>query len=523
MTPATGGLKDAQVVFAPGAPGGALTVRPELAEAFARLGLTTASAFLDLPGEVVSGHPDRHVVRVELPGLGAFYLKRQHVVGRREKLRNWRAGFGWVSRCAREAAVLRDLASRGLPAPQWAAFGAHTGRAFLLVQEVPGATDLRRVLTDNTLSLAQRRRLATNVGRAVAAVHAAGFRTPDLTAKHVLVNRETLEITFLDWQSATRGRVTDAQRADALGALHASLAGATTAERVGALRAFLAFTSPPEGEVGEALRAGWGGSAFIRSSGLPHHPPPAKPGGDLPLKGGSKEADPRAILARILSAAARHATRRSVRDQLADAPAQPLVWLAGEAVCAVPEVAAVWLRPAVAPPFYGFGTDGTARVRVAGRDAILVRGNTSAPLGRLRAWLRSAPWRSPGVTTGRVLFHLQRYGVPGPRLLAFGQRITSATDADWFALYEPPPGVVLPAWRRTAPAPARRAVLVAVTELLAKLHDSGCALTDAKNAFTLDGSRALIADPRAVRIVKRVSARARRRDLRSVARLLGVE
>ncbi len=475
---AASGLKTAQIVFAPGEPGGTLTVRPAFAARLARVGLNTASAFLDLPGEVVSGHPDRHVVRVELPGVGACYLKRQHVVGWREKLRNRRAGFGWVSRCEREVAILQQLDAAGLPAPRWAAFGTHRGRAFLLVEEVPGATDLRRILSDNALSLTDRRQLATNLGGALAAAHTAGFATPDLTAKHVLVNRETLAVTFLDWQSSTRGRVTDAQRANALGALHASLAGATNADRARVLRAYQ---------------------------------------GEQPASSGRAARQP------ILRAAARHAKRRSVRDQLSDAPAQRLVWLAGEAVCAVPEVAAVWPRPAVAVPFYGFGADGASRVRFAGRDAILVRGTTSAPLGRVRAWLRATPWRSPGVTAGRVLFHLQRYGVPGPRLLAFGQRLTSATRAEWFALYEPPPGVVVRVWRRTAPAVERRRAFDAIAVCLSKLHDAGCVLTDAKAAFALDGNRAAIADPCAVRIVKRVSAAARRRDLRNVARLLGTE
>jgi hypothetical protein len=95
----------------------------------------------------------------------------------------------------------------------------------------------------------------------------------------------------------------------------------------------------------------------------------------------------------------------------------------------VPEVAAVWPRPVLGPPFYGFGPAGASLVRFAGRDAVLVRGSSSAPLGRLRAWLRATPWRSPGATIGRVLFHLARYGVPAPRLLAFGQRLTSATGA----------------------------------------------------------------------------------------------
>lgn len=226
----------------------------------------------------------------------------------------------------------------------------------------------------------------------------------------------------------------------------------------------------------------------------------------------------------VLRAAARHATRRSVRDQLQpEAAPQRLVWLAGEAVCAVPAVAAVWPRPAIAPPFYGFGPDGTSRVRFAGRDAVLLRGRASAPLGRFRAWLRAAPWRSPGVTAGRVLFHLARYGVPAPRLLAFGQRFVTATAAEWFTLHEAPPGEALRKWRRTAPSTARRVAYESATECLRKLHDAGCVLLDAKTAFAVEAGCVSVADPRAVRIVRRVSAAARRRDRRAVAHLLGVE
>ena len=200
-------IREPQVVFAPHPDtSGTLTVHPAFAEMFARAGLTCAAAFLELPGEVVSGHADRHVMRVEVPGAPqAFYLKRQHVVGWREKFRNRQAGFGWASRCAREAELLKQLEAANLPAPRWCAFGTHGGRAFLLVEEVPNAVDLRRVLSDNALSLRQRRTLAARIGEAVASVHAAGFRTPDLAAKHVLVNPDTLRITFLDWQSATRG------------------------------------------------------------------------------------------------------------------------------------------------------------------------------------------------------------------------------------------------------------------------------------------------------------------------------
>ncbi len=261
---AASGVREPQIVFAPGAPGGTLAVHPAFAEVFARAGLISANAFLDMPGEVVSGHPDRHVMRVEVPGAAhAFYLKRQHIVGWREKLRNRLAGFGWASRCEREAELLQQLGAAALPAPRWAAFGAHGGRAFLL-EEVAGASDLRRVLSDNALSFVARRRLAANIGAAVAAVHAAGFTTPDLTAKHVLVNPDTLAVTFLDWQSAARGVVGEAARAGALGALHASLAGAhaTPLERARVLRAYRnstsTLTSPLEGEVGGASPPGGG-------------------------------------------------------------------------------------------------------------------------------------------------------------------------------------------------------------------------------------------------------------------------
>jgi tRNA A-37 threonylcarbamoyl transferase component Bud32 len=462
-------------VFAPGSDGGALTVNATFAEPFARAGLSSASALLDLPGEVVSGHPDRHVMRVTVPGApNAFYLKRQHVVGWREKWRNRRGGFGWVSRCEREAELLRQLESACLPAPRWSAFGKHGSRAFLLVEEVPGAVDLRRILSEGVLSPVERRALAARIGAALARIHATGFTTPDLTAKHVLVHPETLTVTFLDWPSSSRRAVNETARIDALGALHASLAPglASRAERMRALRTY-APTTPA---------------------------------------------------VKVLQTAARHANRRSVRDQLQlnEGNAQRLVWLAGEAVCAVPEIAAQWPRLAIAPPFYGFGPDGASQVRFAGRDAILVRGRCSAPLGRFRARLRSMPWRSPGVTIGRVLFHLERYGVPAPRLFAFGQRLTGITTAEWFALYETPSGVPLRTWRRTAPLSARREVLETITGCLAKLHAAGCVLIDPRSAFALDGGTVSIADPRTVRIVRSVSASARRRDLRGATRLLGV-
>ena len=411
----------------------------------------------DLPGEVVSGHPDRHVVRVELPGRDRpLYLKREHRVGWRERLRQWLDGFGWASRCGREAAVIRELGAAGLPCPTVVARGDSGGRAFLLVEELPG-TELRRLLSDGGLSPADRRRLMARLGRAVGELHAAGFTTPDLSAKHVFVDPDTFEPTLIDWQSARRvRRVSGRDRLAAVALLHASLA-----DHLAGPRDRLRF-----------LRA------YCRVAG------PISPRDVTPL-------------------AVKAGRRRSVRDQLQPAgtgPDQRLVWLAGEAVCAVPDVAANWPTPAVCPPFYD-GPPGTFAVTLPdGRPAVLVRGRSVAPLGRLRVWLRGRPWRSPGVTLGRVLFHLERYGVPAPRLYAFGQRLTGPVTAGWFALWEPPVGVPLTDPRRAEP-------------LLHRLHEAGCRLAD-PSALRIDAAgRVSVGDPRAVRIVRRLTDRQRRADL----------
>lgn len=143
-----------------------------------RVELTDAE-ILDLPGEIVSGHADRHVARVEVDGR-VCYLKRQHRVGWRERLRNWRLGFGWVSKCEREARVIAALDRAGFPHPECVAFGEHeSGRAYLLVEGLKGVVELRDHLSDNPLS--------PELGSRVAELHAAGFTTPDLTAKHVFV------------------------------------------------------------------------------------------------------------------------------------------------------------------------------------------------------------------------------------------------------------------------------------------------------------------------------------------------
>jgi hypothetical protein len=209
---------------------------------------------------------------------------------------------------------------------------------------------------------------------------------------------------------------------------------------------------------------------------------------------------------RVVAAADRLRGRRSIRDQRQAAPGdQRLVWVAGEAVCAVPDVAAGWPTPAVGAPFYD-SEPGTVATRLAdGRAAHLIRGRSVAPLGRLAARLRGRPWRSPGVTLGRVLFHLERYGVPAPRLLAFGQRLTGPTSAEWFALHTPPADAVVDPSHAVAEQLGRR---------LLQLHDAGCRPAgDPLPVFGIDRVGVCVRDVTAIRLVRRVTDRDRTNDL----------
>ncbi len=442
---------------------GFIVVHPRHRAWLARHGVSTAADALELPGEIVCGHPDRHVVRVERARRVVF-LKREHLVGWRTRFKNWRAGFGWVSRSVREAVTLRRLEAAGLPGPQWLAYGEDgRGRAFLLVDELTGSADLRTVLSDTRLSPDDRRVLAERAGRVVADLHEAGFGTPELAAKHVLVGRRPLTVNLLDWQSCPPpGAVSDPDRARQVATLAASLAGELATDR-------------------ERLRFAWAYHRTVRQSRTAEKMPTPRFG---------------AFVRDVLANAERIRNRSSVRDQRqAAGPPQRLVWLAGEEVCAVPDVAAVWPTPAVAEPVYAAAPPVSPEdvTLPDGRRAVLARFRTVAPVARLAAGLRGKPWRSPGAKVARVLFHLDRYGIAGPRLLAFGQRLTGPATADSFVLYEPIPDTTL-----TAEAP----------QIRAKLRAAGCEVVPGEAAFgTTPDGRDVVASPFAVRLTQRVTLR----------------
>lgn len=436
-------------------------VRPSFAAGFAALGIHSAHDFLELPGEIVCGHPDRHVVRVDLPSFdSAFYLKRQHAVRLRERWRNRRAGFGWVSRSGREWEVLKQLEGAGLPCPRWVAAGEdNQGRAFLLIEELRGAVDLRRMLQNNLLAACERTVLACRIGRLIAQILAAGITMPDLSAKHLLISPGAQTITPIDWQNAQSTRpVSQDDRVRALAVLHASVAEALVSPR-------------------ERLRV-------LRQ-----------------VLGPDRRVE---LTRRVCAEAERLTNRRSIREQrTTTADSQRLVWLDGEAVCAIPEIAAEWPKPASAAPFYG-EDPGSLSIRLPdGRSACLVRGRSRDPIGRLRAWLRGRSWRSPAATLGRLLFHLERHHVPAPRLLAFGQKLTGVTTAEWFVLHT---------------EPCRSSVQAeALGTVLRRLHDAGCRVAgDPLAALGVDEQDGCVRAATAIRLPRRVSARDRAADLQAL-------
>jgi tRNA A-37 threonylcarbamoyl transferase component Bud32 len=435
-------------------------IRPECREWLEAAGLRTAADFLSLPGVVVSGHIGRNVSRIEIAGATA-YLKREHHVRIRDRFRSWRDGFGWQSVSAREAAVLRRLDEYQLPGPRWLAHGEAGGTAFLLVAAVEGAVDLRSVRHSG-------RSLPERLGRVVARLHAAGVDQPDLFAKHILIQPDTDRITILDWQRAVlRAAVPWRARIRTLAALVAT---------VGEVE----FRPDAVNRLVAAYRAA-----------------AAALGGRIP--------SPVRLAREVDRQVASLVRRRGIRSQRAPAVVQELVRIAGETVCAIPGVASeLGTREAIAR-LYDPAGDGSLVTLSAGRTGVLRVRAGGLRAARWLAALRGRAWRSPELRVARLLFHLERFSIPGPKLLAYGQRSAGFHAAGSFVLYEP----------RTA-GPLRAGDRPAAGELLARLHAVGCRLTgvgDEGGPFGVEGGAVVVRDIGSLRLVRAVSARQARRDM----------
>src|SRR5688572_20933055 len=116
---------------------------PSYAPIFLDRDLSTAPALLNWSGILVNRHRDRQVEQVRFAGQGAqrsdgFFIKKQHRVTWRERLRNAWHGFGWRSTAVREAALLHAAKAAGVGCPDLAAFGEDGGRAFVVVRAATG-------------------------------------------------------------------------------------------------------------------------------------------------------------------------------------------------------------------------------------------------------------------------------------------------------------------------------------------------------------------------------------------------
>jgi tRNA A-37 threonylcarbamoyl transferase component Bud32 len=378
-----------------------LEINPRHRAQFAQLGLVSPEQVLALPCEVISGHPDRNVGEVSLgtpPNALACYLKREHRVSWKDRLLNMAAGFGLVSKSCREAQMLRRLEETGIAVPEWLAAGEDgLGRAFLLVRATKGGLDLRQFLRMASHEWpGGRKHFFRHLGEQLARLHEAGFSHSDLYAKHVLVDAAQQELLFLDWQRARAWQLVPPwRRWYDLATLHATIANeiASRRERVTCLL------------------------SYLRATGVPRR-------GRIHLA--------RELLATIATAANRLLQQRRIREQrqAVHSPLkQSVIWQDGEALCLTPELEAVlkgqlpdWLRLSnlpLAPRLLRL----TTKVSLSpAQTALLIRHREGCWLTGLWQWLWRRPLSTNLVRQAGQLFRLQRQGLPGPRVLAFGQR-----------------------------------------------------------------------------------------------------
>jgi tRNA A-37 threonylcarbamoyl transferase component Bud32 len=373
---------------------GRVEVHPRWRGFLVEQGLAFAEDFLQFRGEIVSGHVRRHVLEMELNGFSGF-LKKEHSVRWSDRLSNWWHGFGAVSKSIREGQLLQRLNALELPAPEWIAQAEWNGQAFLLIARVPEAVDLRIAL--GQMPRSAQSILAREIGEHLAKVHAAGFDHPDLYAKHVLVDRASWSITFIDWQrSRSYRQIPIRERARSLATLWATLPESTLFEKV--LSGYLAVT----------------GKAVSR---------------------GQLEAEIDSIYRVIQD----RLNIRRQRDLSGTEPVQKLVWLDGEAVCVRPELVEEfessdwidWVHRAI--------NNGKTRTLRDGRTVRLQVSGYRWSMRRIASQLSGKIWRAEEMKLARRLFHAERLGQPGPKVIAFGQRERSQFDATAFVLCEETP------------------------------------------------------------------------------------
>lgn len=380
-----------------------LIVAPQFASWLDSLGLQTAGDFLELKGEIISGHPRRHVMRL-IVGGEECYLKKEHQVNRSDRLKNAWMGFGFVSSSIREAMMLAELREQNIACPEWIAAGeTDDGRAFLLLRALPGRISVREALESGCLGSRHNfRSHLQQLAAAVARVHIAGIRYPDLVAKHVLLSHDGGDPAFLDWQRGWRRRRVDPRsRARDLAALHASI-------RSEVLQPYQRLRFLVE---------------YGRASGMD-----------------------RSTLRRICSSILRRARtlerRGSFREQRLPGTrtSQPLFWQDSQRLCVTELGRRLFRAQELFDLAYSndgrHGAHSTQVVRGnTGATAILVRRRSKLTIWqRLQRHVRGSVFLSDECREAARLLRSERLGQT-PRLLAFGQWERGKRVIDSFLLY----------------------------------------------------------------------------------------
>lgn len=447
---------------------GFVEINPRFRLFFRRLGLAQPTDFLDLQALIVSGHPDRNVARLTL-GHGdevmSVFLKREHRVPWSVRLVNLLNGFGWLSRSLRETRILQALQREGIGCPEWLAAGEDDhGRAFLLTREVAGTVELRTFLGQQG-DTSVRRRLARTLGTALARLHEAGFQHPDLYAKHILIEPESLTIHILDWQRAERRLPGFRRRARDLAALQATLADdlASTRERLVCLRAYLRYPGSRK-RVPTPLTEAWPDSSRRSLLGSIHASTRRLMRRRHILEKRQPAAPPR-----LQDWTCIHGSELCVTSTLGQTwPERPVDWLTLENQPVSPlKLARRWL------PLEG------------DRRALLIRRRATPGLRALWNWVRRRPIASPEQRQAELLLRLHRHDIPAPNVLAMGQRWVGLGKQDSFLLTEPVAnGLRLETWLMRqghtpdGPSPAvRQRVLHHAGRLVRQLHEASCYFT----------------------------------------------
>jgi hypothetical protein len=195
---------------------------------------------------------------VEVPGAGRVFV-RQYLHGGAMR-RVTRDLYRGDTRFAAELRALVDAARAGAPVPEALGFvsraaGLGFRRGWLLAREVAGACDVLHFL-DAEPPAARRREVLAAAGRAMRALHDAGFEHPDLHFKNLLLTPDgTVLVLDLDRAQRHRSlararRLAGLFRFDRFAAKQAAAGRRVSrADRLRVLRAYAGADWPERGEL----------------------------------------------------------------------------------------------------------------------------------------------------------------------------------------------------------------------------------------------------------------------------------